>query len=120
MQPLPALRYNTVRLTGDNEVAIQESLKIEVASIRLGARDPNLPHPEGVAALVPPLAVVFVVIVLVLFLVLASVFPFQPLPPPAAIAQHAFYCVILLVLVGVLARSWEGELTPTSTRRMTQ
>ena len=104
-------------------------MNVEVAGIRLGARDPNLPHPEGVAALVPTLAVVFVVVVVVvvavavaLFLVvLAFVFSCQPLPPPAAIAQHAFYCVILLagiflvVLLGVPAGSREGELTLTPT-----
>ena len=113
-------------MAGYDEVAIQESLNVEVAGFRLGARDPNLPHPEGVAALVPPLAVVFVVaavavVVVVLFLVLAFVFPCQPLPPPAAIAQHAFYCIILLdgiflvVLLGVPAGSREGELTLTPT-----
>jgi len=112
-------------LAGCDEVAIQESINVEVAGIRLGARDPNLPHPEGVAALVPTLAVVFVVVAVVLFLVvlivLAFVFPCQPLPLPAAIAQHAFYCVILLtgtflvVLLGVPAGSREGELTLTPT-----
>lgn len=126
-RPPVVLRQNAVRLAGRNEVAVQESLRIKTAGIGLGARDPNLPHSKGVAALVPTLTVIVVVFLLV---ILASSPPFHPFPL-TSVAKHTLYCVfffqfslgvllrrcldILVVLLLTFLGSRKGKLTIATT-----
>ena len=124
------LRQNAIRLTSRNEVAVQESFCIETAGIGLGARDPDLPHSKGIAALIPTLPVIVVVFLLVVPAFSASFHSFQSFAP-ATIAEHTFNCIVFLQFSGatlllrrcldivllllVSVGSWEGELTVATT-----